>query len=307
MRLNLTRRVLRVGTSTISRVQFIQQIFQGPQQPRKHVKIDDEEQILDEDYLIASPPSSLAARMAKLALITLLSLLVLLLLLAYTIYKPPSLVINFFQRRNPDVIFHLPLQSSQKVVALTLDDAPSQYTPALLELLKNHNATATFFIIGSQVAEHPSLIKQIHAQGHELGNHAWKDEPSVSLPLSELKRQVEDVDALLPKNPSGLKFFRPGSGFFNGKMVEMLKGMGYRVALGSVYPHDAQIQKPKWNARHVLSMVKPGAVIIMHDRRGYSVEEVGLVLEGLERGGWKAVSLGELVGIHEGSGGKKGG
>ena len=89
--------------------------------------------------------------------------------------------------------------------------------------------------------------------------------------------------------------------------MEMLKGMGYRVALGSVYPHDAQIQKPKWNARHVLSMVKPGAVIIMHDRRGYSVEEVGLVLEGLERGGWKAVSLGELVGIHEGSGGKKGG
>jgi peptidoglycan/xylan/chitin deacetylase (PgdA/CDA1 family) len=306
MRLSLVRRVRRVGTSTVSRVQFIQQIFQGTKQPRKHVKIDDEEQILDEDYLISPPPSSLAARMAKLALITLLSLLIIILLLVYTIYKPPSLVINFFQRKHPDVIFHLPLPSSQRVVALTLDDAPSQFTPAILDLLKKHNATATFFIIGSQVAEHPSLIKEIHAQGHELGNHAWKDEPSISLPLSELKRQVEDVDALLPKNANGAKFFRPGSGFFNRKMVDMLKGMGYRVALGSVYPHDAQIQRPTWNARHVLSMVRPGAVIIMHDRRGYSVEEVGLVLEGLERGGWRVVSLGELVGIHE-DGGKKGG
>jgi peptidoglycan/xylan/chitin deacetylase (PgdA/CDA1 family) len=303
MRINLLRRVRRLGTSTISRVQ---QHLQASKPPRKHAKIDDEEQILDEDYLISLQHSPLA-RMAKLLLLILLSLLVLVLVLAYTIYKPPPLLIAYLQHKYDPVIFHLPLPTSQRIVALTIDDAPSDYTPAILDLLKKHNANATFFIIGSQAKENPALIQRIHDQGFELGNHAWNDELSLSLPLSELKRQVKEVDTLLPPNPSGTKFFRPGSGFFNKKMVEMLKEMGYRVALGSIYPHDAQIKSARWNARHVLSMVRPGGVVIMHDRRGYSVEEVRLVLEGLERGGWRVVSLGELVGIYEKMGGKKGG
>ncbi|TVY84830.1 Peptidoglycan-N-acetylglucosamine deacetylase [Lachnellula suecica] len=305
MRLNPFRRIRRLGTSIFSRVQ---RPLQGHKPPRKqkHVKIDDEEQISDEDYFISSRPS-LLAKMVKLVLLSLLAIFILLLLTAYTIYKPPSPLINFFQRRHPDVIFHLPLPASQRVVALTLDDAPSEYTPAILGLLKKHNATATFFIIGSQVVEHPSVIKEIHTQGHELGNHAWNDEPSLSLPPSELERQIKEVEALLPANRNRAKYFRPGSGFFNRKMVNMLKDMGYKVALGSIYPHDAQIKSPKWNTRHVLSMVKPGGVIIMHDRRGYSVEELRLVLEGLTRGGWKVVSLGELLKLHEEEVDKKGG
>lgn len=78
-----------------------------------------------------------------------------------------------------------------------------------------------------------------------------------------------------------------------------MRGLGYRMVLGSVYPHDAQIHGARRNARHVLSMVRPGAVVIMHDRRGHSVEQLTLVLEGLAEKGYEVVCLGKLLKIKE--------
>jgi peptidoglycan/xylan/chitin deacetylase (PgdA/CDA1 family) len=240
-------------------------------------------------------------------LLILLTLLIILLFLAYVIYKPPSPVINFFQHKYPSIIFQVP--TTQRVLALTIDDAPSPHTPQILDLLKAHNAKATFFIIGSQ-ASSPSdraVLERIHAEGHETGNHAMFDEPSVSLPLAELKHQMQDVEKLLPENDGGRKWFRPGSGFFSKEMLGVVEGMGYRMALGSVYPHDATIPSARINAGHVLGMVREGAVVIVHDRRSYSVDEIGRILKGLEDGGWRVESLGGLLKVAEEENVKKGG
>ncbi|PMD16784.1 carbohydrate esterase family 4 protein [Hyaloscypha hepaticicola] len=240
-------------------------------------------------------------------LFALLTLLIILLLLAYTIYKPPNFLINYLQSKYPSVIFQLPLSSNRKLLALTIDDAPSAYTSQILDLLKKYNAKATFFIIGSQIASYPDLLQRMHSEGHETGSHAWRDEPSLSLPLAELKLQIQELDGLLPKNGNGEKYFRPGSGVFSGAMVEMVRELGYRVVLGSVYPHDAQIRSAWWNARHVLGMVRSGAVVIMHDRRDYSVEQLERVLKGLMEGGWKVESLGGLLRVAEEERVRKGG
>ncbi|RDL35981.1 Carbohydrate esterase family 4 protein [Venustampulla echinocandica] len=218
------------------------------------------------------------------------------------VYKPPNLLITYFQWKYPSVLFHLPLPASQRVVALTIDDAPSTHTGAILDLLKSHNATATFFIIGSQLSSFEgskNILERMLAEGHEIGNHAWEDEPSVSLPLSELERQVKEVEAIIPANDKGAKYFRPGSGFFNSAMVEKVKALGYWVVLGSIYPHDPQIHNPRINAAHVLSRLRPGGIIIMHDRREYSTQQVRLVLEGLEAKEWEAVNLGTLMRIKD--------
>lgn len=268
--------------------------------PRKHMKIDDEEQQSGEYHDPLYRSRTGRGRM-KTFLLSLLALTLLLFLIGYIIYKPPLPVIRFLQRRYPDVLFHVPLRSNQKIVALTLDDAPSGETAKILDVLKTYGAKATFFIIGSQVASHPEILKRIHDEGHEVGNHAWADEPSIKLPLSELKKQIKEVDALLPPNPSltykhgAPKYFRPGSGLFNSKLVAMVNGLHHRVVLGSIFPFDPQIHSAKINAAHVLSMVKPGGIIIMHDRRSYSAEQVELVLKGLAAKEWEVVSLGGLL------------
>lgn len=271
--------------------------------PPKHVKIDDEERGVDFYELPARREKHSSFHMMKMILLTLLTLLLVLLLLCYTIYKPPNFVINYLQWRYPDVIFHLPLPNSHRAVALTIDDAPSGETARILDLLKIYDSKATFFIIGSQIASHPDLIQRIHDEGHELGNHAWADEPSISLPIPELERQVKEVERLLPANRPitgskvSPKYFRPGSGFFNKQMLEMAKGLGYRVALGSIYPHDPQIHHARVNAKHVLSMARSGGIIIMHDRRSYSAAQMELVLGRLKKRKFRVESLGGLLGI----------
>jgi peptidoglycan/xylan/chitin deacetylase (PgdA/CDA1 family) len=295
MRLGLGRMLLRASRLDIASILpwSRQSAF------KKHVKIDDEEQ-QSGDYHDPLYRGATGRSRMKMLLLSLLALLLLVLLIAHVIYKPPTFVIDFLQRKYPDVLFHVPLPSDQKIVALTLDDAPSGETAKILDVLKTYGAKATFFIIGGQVSAHPEMLKRIHDEGHEVGNHAWADEPSINLPLSELKKQIKEVEALLPANHSPTthgppKYFRPGSGLFNKKMVALVTGLHYRVVLGSIFPFDPQIHSAQINAAHVLSMVKPGGIIIMHDRRSYSAEQVELVLKGLAAQKWTVVSLGGLL------------
>lgn len=218
----------------------------------------------------------------------------------YIVYKPPNILIRYFQHRWPDIIWHV--ATSKKIVALTIDDAPSQHTREIMELLKANNATATFFIIGSQIAGHEAILTDLVQAGNELGNHAMHDEPSRSLSNAELLKQVHYVQAKIANAYSATnvlqpeqKLFRPGSGFFSTPMRETMAGLGYRIALGSIYPHDPQIPYWKVNARHILSMVRPGRIIICHDRRSWTVPMLRRVLPELRRRGYEIVSLAELL------------
>lgn len=231
------------------------------------------------------------------ALATLAVIPITIFLLGYFIYYPPKSLFDYMQRRHPGVLFHVSLPTTHRVVALTLDNCPSPYTAAMLDSLQKYNAKATFFVIGDQAAGHEDIIKRIHDEGHEVGNHAWTDEKTILRTPAEVERQIKAVEVLLPANVNGLKYFRPGGGFFSSKMAERVRGMGYKVVLGCIYPHDPQIWSASVIARHVLSMVRCGGIIIMHDRRGHSAQQLELVLKGLKDDGWQVVSIGELLKI----------
>jgi peptidoglycan/xylan/chitin deacetylase (PgdA/CDA1 family) len=218
----------------------------------------------------------------------------------YLIYKPPHTLVKYLRRRWPDVLFHHP--TTHKVIALTIDDAPSTHTPAIQELLKSHSATATFFIIGSQVPGHESDLANLIRDGNELANHAMYDEPSRALSDATLAEQIATVEVMIqnayreagqdgPEN----WFFRPGSGFFSSRMRALVKGLGYRLALGDVYPHDPQVPFANLNARHILSMIRPGSIIVCHDRREWTVPMLGVVLPELRRRGYRVVMLSKLI------------
>lgn len=293
----ILRRLRRSGLSSLN--PFSSSAFQ-PSSHKKHVKIDDEDdgwsQLEFNGSLRYQQRQRLFVfRMLKMVLITSLVILFLLGLIAYMIYKPPSFVINYLQRKYPDVLFQVEFASPQRAVALTLDDAPSDETGKILDLLKAHHAKATFFVIGNQIQGRESILQRIHDEGHEIGNHAWADEPSVKLPILELQKQIEKVEHLIPANSNKAKYFRPGSGFFNSRLLGMVSSMGYRTVLGGIYPHDPQIHNPTRNANHVLSMVRPGGIIIMHDRRSYSARQLELVLKGLWEDGWVVESVGGLL------------
>ncbi|KAJ5552027.1 hypothetical protein N7535_000026 [Penicillium sp. DV-2018c] len=225
----------------------------------------------------------------------------LLLVPLYLIYKPPSLLIRYCQRRWPEVLFRV--DTNKKVVALTIDDAPSIHTPAILRQLQSHNATATFFLIGSQIPGHESVLVDLVRAGNELANHAMYDEPSRALSDVVLAEQIRAVHARILEaydaagnRPEPMNWlFRPGSGFFSSRMERIVKEMGYRLVLGDVYPHDPQVPFWRLNASHVLSMVKPGSVIICHDRREWTVPMLQKILPELSRRGYRVVTVSDLL------------
>ncbi|KAL7629203.1 hypothetical protein AAE478_000723 [Parahypoxylon ruwenzoriense] len=264
-------------------------------------------------------PSKLRRRARRRRMTTLLTLLFLFLALFtpfYIVYKPPRALIGYFSRRWPDVLWEV--HTDKKIVALTIDDAPSEHTQEILGVLNGHEATATFFVIGGQVPGREETLADVVRSGSELGNHAMHDEPSRALPDEELAAQMETVrdrirqayvtaaggsstrpeeeqeraEASVKMPP---QYFRPGSGFFSDRMRRLVDRLGYRLVLGSVYPHDPQISWAWLNARHILSMVRPGAIIVCHDRRSWTAPMLRRVLKQLKKDGYRVVSVTELL------------
>jgi peptidoglycan/xylan/chitin deacetylase (PgdA/CDA1 family) len=235
-------------------------------------------------------------------LVILAALLLLVLLPIYTlwcVYEPPAYLIGYLRNRYPDVLFEVP--TTEKIIALSIDDAPSGYTDEIMEVLAQNDAHATFFVIGGQVAGREKVLQRAVKAGHELGNHAMRDEPSKDLSNEELKNQIYKVQGMLKTayEAEGKtltnNFFRPGSGFFDGRMRELLREWGFRITLGSVYPHDPQIPYYSVNARHILSMAHPGAIIICHDRRSWTLPMLRIVLPELRKRGYKIVTISDLL------------
>lgn len=111
-----------------------------------------------------------------LTILILLGALCILVAPVWLFYKPPGILQRYVQHRWPDVLWRVP--TSSKVVALTIDDGPSEYTGEILQILKSHQATATFFVIGSQVGGKEETLQDLIRGGNELGNHgkwAWID------------------------------------------------------------------------------------------------------------------------------------
>lgn len=237
----------------------------------------------------------------------------LLLLLALVVYRPPAILIRRLQRRWPDVLFYV--STGSKLVALTIDDGPSTYTREIQHILSTHGAKATFFLIGSHMPGHDAILRDAIRDGHELANHALHDEPSVSLSPAELTSQIKTVERQIssiyadsdaaaaataaaagnppsPRTPP--RFFRPGSGFFNTSMRKMLRDLDYRLVLGNVYPHDAQISLPSLNAAHVLGAVNPGAIIVCHDRK-WTPPMLRAILPVLNARGFRVVTVSRLL------------
>eukprot|EP00759_Apiculatamorpha_spiralis_P014974 PhF_6_TR21683/c0_g1_i3/m.30954 len=222
----------------------------------------------------------------------------------YTIYCPPRWLVRCVQSKLGNfVVFFVPTVK-EKLVTLTLDDGPTDdVTCSLLEVLKENGVQATMFFIGERINMFPTIAKQASEEGHEICNHGYECCAAIRFPTNTLQSHITRTNELIQElNPSSdsstPRFFRPGSGWFNKAMVNMLKTHfpSMKIALGDVYPHDPRIRLPWWNACYVYWMVQPGSVIILHDgfNRSYTVATLRYLIPWLKKKGYKFVTLSKL-------------
>ena len=208
----------------------------------------------------------------------------------------PAWVVRALARRAPDVLYFV--DTAHPVVALTIDDGPdSASTPLILDVLARHQARATFFLIADRVRGHEPLLGRMRAEGHELGNHLTRDEPSVRLSAAEFERELMAAHRVLAAHAEP-RWFRPGAGWFSEGMLATLRRHRYACALGSVYPFDAAIPWSWFASRYVLGHVEPGSIIVLHDagaRGRRTAATLRAVLPELRARGFAVVTLSRLV------------
>lgn len=200
------------------------------------------------------------------------------------------------ERTSDEVLFHA--HTREKVVAITIDDGPhAELTPQILDALAEHGVSATFFIIGSHVPGNEAIMRRIVAEGHELGNHLMSDRRSITLSAEVFERQLATTHALIaPFGP--VRWFRPGSGWYNARMLEQIRPYNYRCVVGSIYPYDAQFQAVEFEVGYILGNVQPGAIIVLHDgdsERQGTVAVLRRILPALQKRGYRFATLTDLT------------
>lgn len=156
------------------------------------------------------------------------------------------------------------VETTAKVAALTFDDGPDPtYTPHLLDILAAHKAKATFFMVGRNAAQYPQIVARVGAEGHAIGNHSWDHQTFPSLDSRARLKQLEDCQRAL--GPGALRLFRPPKGMQNlASRFDVLRA-GYKVVTWSLGAEDWLDRDADWMAERLVSRLKPGSIICLHD------------------------------------------
>jgi len=223
-------------------------------------------------------------------------LFTLLLVAVVMVVFQPDWIVKTLSKRSPEVVYFV--ETEEPLVALTIDDGPDPVaTSKILDMLKLHDAHATFFFISSHLPGNEDLVRRTVEERHELANHLTTDEPSILLKSSEFERRLLEAHEVLSRF-SPVRWFRPGSGWFNEKMLSIIRKHGYECALGSVYPFDPQIPSSWFATHYVLRKVRPGSIIVLHDyaaRGERTTAALASILPELNRRGLRVVTLSQLV------------
>ena len=200
---------------------------------------------------------------------------------------------------------------AKKKITITFDDGPDEnYTPAILDILKNYHVTATFFIVGEQWEKFPSLLKRIFDEGNIIGNHSFTH-PDISK-ISPLHTNIElSLTERLIESITGYKtiLFRPP--YWEDiepevpseiAPLENANAMGYITVGMKIDPGDWK--KPWVDAivRNALEQANEErwSILLLHDSggdRSQTVEALPKIIETLRDNGYEIVSLPDLIGL----------
>ncbi len=197
------------------------------------------------------------------------------------------------------------------IVCLTIDDGPHTSLPLILRTLKATHVKATFFVVGIRVKEHPEFVRQILADGHEVGNHTQDHLRLDNLTLPQVQRELENCSKNVDR-ASGyeMKLMRPPGMRFTQPILLLAKKMGYVTVGWTVGAKDfvptiktggptaeqelALESTPEIVAHRVLQNVENGSIILLHDSP-MTAKALPKIIEGVKAKGLSFVTVAQML------------
>lgn len=191
-------------------------------------------------------------------------------------------------------------EKNEKVLSLTFDDGPHPvHTFEVLEILKEYGAPATFFCIGREAEKYPEVVQRIGSEGHVIGNHSYTH--SGFFPLYTCKKMEKDLrrSREIVERISGrpVTLFRPPFGVTNPTVGKAVKKAGYRTIGWNIRSFDTRKETQDRIFRRIVRQVKPGSVILLHDRLPGCAPLLKRLLDYLKEQQYRIISIEEMFNI----------
>jgi len=188
--------------------------------------------------------------------------------------------------------------TDRRLIAITFDDGPHPtHTPRLLDMLRDRNVKATFYVVGTNARAYPGILRRMVAEGHEVANHSYNHPNLSNMSPDAVRKELQDThDAILQATGVNAQTFRPPYGALTQNQRAWIKrDFGYPTVLWDVDPQDWRRPGSSVVANRVLSATKPGSIILLHDIHSQSVDAVPTILDGLLQQGYTFVPVNQLI------------
>lgn len=184
-----------------------------------------------------------------------------------------------------------------KCIALTFDAGPSENSPRLLDILKEKQVPATFFLLGKRhIEKYPELVRRMAAEGHEVASHTWDHKILTGLPAREIREELrkpdDAIERLTGRRPT---LMRPPQGRTDDTVHRICREEGLAEVLWSVTAKDYTTDDSRLIQKRVLEQASRDGIILLHDIYPGTVPAVPGIIDALKERGYAFVTVPQLL------------
>ncbi|REK69429.1 delta-lactam-biosynthetic de-N-acetylase [Paenibacillus paeoniae] len=190
--------------------------------------------------------------------------------------------------------------TTRKELFLTFDNGyENGLTGKILDVLKEKQVPATFFVTGHYIKDQPELLKRMASEGHIIGNHSWShpdmttlSDDAIRIELEKVKEQVQEVTG-----QQEMTYLRPPRGIFSEKVLAASKSSGYTSVFWSIAYKDWDVRAQKgasYAFQQVTKQLHPGAILLLHSVSQDNADALASIIDEARRQGYEFKGLPEL-------------
>ena len=193
------------------------------------------------------------------------------------------------------------VETDKKQVAISFDAAwGADKTQGILDILKDYNVSATFFLVGFWVDEHPDMVKAIDEAGIEIGTHSNKHPDMAKLDAQQISQELStSVQKIQNITGKTVELFRAPFGSYNNTLLQEAEKQNLITVQWDVDTLDWKGLSATQMCDRVMENVKNGSIILMHNNSDNILDGLTMILDRLTMQGYEITSVGKLV-YHDG-------